>query len=76
MLCISFKLESFQPLTIFAKSFIVDVRLVYKYVSDAAVCLLNSLIYIVFRFHYDIIVRISYVRSFVSHAVSFLFTAF
>ena len=25
MLCISFKLESFQPLTIFAKSFIVDV---------------------------------------------------
>ena len=76
MLCISFKLESFQPLTIFAKSFIVDVWLVSKYASDAAVCLLNSLIYIVFRFHYDIIVRILYVRSFVSHVVSFLFTAF
>ena len=41
-----------------------------------AVCLLNSLICIVFRFHYDIIVRILYVRSFVSHVVSFLFTAF
>ena len=36
MLCISFKLESFQPLTIFAKSFIVDVWLVSKYASDGS----------------------------------------